>query len=164
VKIREIVAADLQAVWELNQSMVPAVGSVDIERMASLVELSEHAVLVESSDAKPAIDGFSLVFAPGSSYDSVNYLWFAAKYPTAHYLDRVAFRKSAQGQGFGSELYRDIEQRLIQSGVSELGLEVNVDPPNVQSLGFHKRHGYVEVGQQRTPYGTTVSMQLKKLA
>jgi len=160
VKIREIVAADLQAVWELNQSMVPAVGSVDIERMASLIDLSEYALVVESSEA---IDGFSLVFAPGSSYDSVNYLWFATNYPTAHYLDRVAFRQSAQGQGFGSELYRDIEQRLVQSGVAELGLEVNVEPPNVQSLGFHKRHGYVEVGQQRTPYETTVSMQLKKL-
>jgi len=40
-------------------------------------------------------------------------------------------------------------------------LEVNADPPNEGSLRFHARLGFVEVGQQDTPYGIRVSMQMR---
>ena len=45
--------------------------------------------------------------------------------------------------------------------VDHLALEVNADPPNEGSLRFHARLGFVEVGQQDTPYGIRVSMQMR---
>jgi predicted GNAT superfamily acetyltransferase len=49
-------------------------------------------------------------------------------------------------------------------GVDHLALEVNVDPPNAGSLRFHERLGFVEVGQQDTPYGIRVSMQVRRVS
>ena len=43
-------------------------------------------------------------------------------------------------------------------------LEVNLRPRNDGSLRFHQRLGFVEVGQQETPYGARVSMLAKDLA
>jgi predicted GNAT superfamily acetyltransferase len=157
--IRAIGPADLEEIWELNQANVPMVGSVDQGRMQYLVDACQYALLVEES----SLDGFSLVFGPGSSYDSVNYQWFSDKRPGAYYLDRVAFRSGAQRQGLGTALYQHIEKLLVNDGAQELALEVNVDPPNLSSLRFHEHHGFVEVGQQQTPYGTTVSLQIKTL-
>ncbi len=41
-------------------------------------------------------------------------------------------------------------------------LEVNVDPPNLGSLAFHERRGYVEVGRLGDP-GHVVGLMAKEL-
>jgi predicted GNAT superfamily acetyltransferase len=41
-------------------------------------------------------------------------------------------------------------------------LEVNLDPPNEPSLAFHRRRGFVEVGQD-TATGHRVSLMTKEL-
>ena len=93
------------------------------------------------------VAGFCVVLAKGSSYDSVNYVWFMERYDDVLYLDRVAFDAAAQGQGLGSALYNEVDRRLAGQALG-LTLEVNVDPPNEPSLAFHRKHGYVEVGRQ----------------
>jgi predicted GNAT superfamily acetyltransferase len=62
----------------------------------------------------------------------------------------------------GRLLYDEVD-RLMRDvpGVDRLALEVNVDPPNEPSLRFHTRLGFTEVGQQDTPYGIRVSMQMR---
>jgi uncharacterized protein len=42
-------------------------------------------------------------------------------------------------------------------------LEVNVDPPNLGSLAFHERRGYVEVGRLGEP-GHVVGLMAKELS
>ena len=159
VLIRPIEPVDLDRILEINEANVPEVGGVDPDRMAYLVEQSPIALAVE---LESVIAGFCLVLAPDSAYDSVNYRWFTERYDDFMYLDRVAFVATAQGRGLGTKLYAEVDRLMVERGTgSHLALEVNVDPPNEPSLAFHSRRGFVEVGQQDTPYGIRVSMQMR---
>jgi hypothetical protein len=159
VVIRPIEQADLGRILEINEANVPEVGSVDRDRMSYLVAESPIAMAV---DLDGDTVGFCLVMPSNSAYDSVNYRWFTARYEEFMYLDRVAFDVEAQGRGLGTLLYAEVERLMVERGVSRLALEVNVDPPNEPSLAFHARRGFVEVGQQDTPYGIRVSMQMRQ--
>ncbi len=156
VTIRDMAPADLERVLEINEANVPEVGPLDADRLQFLVDESAFSLVVEADNA---IAGFCVVLGQASSYDSVNYLWFMEHYDDVHYLDRVAFDASAQGQGLGSLLYGDVDRRLAKLGVG-LTLEVNIDPPNEPSLAFHRKHGYVEVGRQMSK-GIEVSLMHK---
>lgn len=145
--LRPIVSSDLDRVAEINAANVPEVGDVDRDRLEFLVGESAIALAAEVDDE---VVGFCLVLPPGSSYDSLNYRWFAARYPTAMYLDRVAFDDSVVGRGFGTAMYAEVE-RLIERDHGDadgLALEVNVDPPNEPSLRFHRKLGFTAVGRQ----------------
>jgi predicted GNAT superfamily acetyltransferase len=159
--IRPIAPADMARVLDLNEANVPAVGSLDTERLAAIVSESPIALVVEVDHV---IVGFCLVLGSGADYDSVNYRWFAERYDDHMYLDRVAFDAAFQGRGLGTLVYAEVE-RLLGSfdGVKRLTLEINFEPPNEQSLAFHSRRGFVEVGQQDTPYGIRVSMQMTRM-
>jgi predicted GNAT superfamily acetyltransferase len=159
--IREIRADDHAVLHAINEANVPEVGSVDPERLTSLVELSAIRLAVEIAGHSV---GFCLVLPLGTRYDSVNYRWFDDRYDDVMYLDRVAFDARFQRRGLGTLLYDDVERRVAEAGAAGLALEVNVDPPNPPSLAFHGRRGYDEVGRQDTPYGIVVSMMRKELA
>lgn len=157
--VRPVSPSDLPRLLEINQANVPAVGSVDLDRLTFLVAESPIALAVEL-DAEPV--GFCLVLAADSNYDSVNYRWFTQRYDRFMYLDRVAFDPAARNRGLGTLLYGEVDRLLRQrADVDHLALEVNLDPPNEGSLRFHARLGFDEVGQQDTPYGIRVSMQMR---
>ena len=159
VVIRSIEPVDLDRILQINQANVPEVGSIDADRMAYLVGESPVAPAVAVGGV---IVGFCLVMPPDIAYDSVNYRWFTERYDDFMYLDRVAFDAAAQGRGLGTLLYAEVDRRMVEQGdASSLALEVNVDPPNEPSLVFHARRGFVEVGQQDTPYGIRVSMLMR---
>ena len=157
--IRPIAASDLPRILEINEANVPEVGSVDAARMEFIVGESPIALATELGGA---VVGFCLVLGAASSYDSVNYRWFTQRHDRFMYLDRVAFDPAARGQGLGTALYGEVDRRMRDHpDVDHLALEVNADPPNEGSLRFHARLGFVEVGQQDTPYGIRVSMQMR---
>jgi predicted GNAT superfamily acetyltransferase len=159
--VRPIEAGDLPRILEINEANVPEVGSLDEDRLTFLVAESEVGLAVEEAGR---LVGFCLVLGPHSSYESVNYRWFADRYDDVAYLDRVAFDRAAQGRGLGTLLYDELDRRLRNGGRrGPLALEINVDPPNERSLRFHRRHGFEEVGRQDTPYGIRVSMQTRPI-
>ncbi len=159
--IRPMDAVDLPVVLAINEANVPEVGAIDRARLDFLVAESELSLVVESAGS---IAGFCIVLGPGSTYDSVNYRWFMERYDDAMYLDRVAFQEAFRGKGLGTALYERVHEFVRSSaGMNRWTLEVNVDPPNVPSLGFHAARGFVEVGRQPTPYGITVSMMERTL-
>ena len=159
VVIRPIEPVDLDRILEINEANVPEVGSVDSARMAFLLGASPIAVAVELDRA---IVGFCLVMPSTAPYDSVNFGWFTERFDDFMYLDRVAFDADSQGRGFGTLLYAEVDRLMVEmGGAGHLALEVNVDPPNEASLAFHARRGFTEVGQQDTPYGIRVSMQMR---
>jgi predicted GNAT superfamily acetyltransferase len=154
--IRAMTAADFDAVLVINEANVPEVSSIDLDRLAFLVDESQFALVVEVDGR---IAGFCLVLGPGSSYTSVNYRWFMDRFDDAMYLDRVAFEEAFRGRGLGTALYTEVHDRVTaMDGMNRWTLEVNADPPNVPSLAFHAARGFVEVGRQHTPYGITVSL------
>ena len=159
VVIRSIEPTDLDGILLINEANVPEVGSVDADRMAFIVAESPIALV---ADIGGDVVGFCLVLAGGSTYDSVNYRWFTERYDAFMYLDRVAVDSSARKRGVGSALYAEVDRRMATIGAADhLALEVNAIPPNEVSLAFHARLGFTEVGQQDTPYGIRVSMQMR---
>ncbi|WP_040495527.1 GNAT family N-acetyltransferase [Ilumatobacter nonamiensis] len=162
VVFRPIVLADLDRLEEINAANVPEVGDVDRDRMTFLIDESSIAI---AADVDGEVVGFCLVLPPGSTYDSLNYRWFAERHPEAMYLDRVAFDASVVGRGYGTALYGEVERIIARdhADADGLALEVNVDPPNEPSLGFHRKLGFVPVGRQRAK-GIEVEMMHKSFS
>lgn len=156
--MRAATDADLAAVLELNQACVPEVGDLTEITLQALTSEADAVVVAHARDGRFA--GFYVTFGPGAAYGSVNYRWFADRYDSFVYLDRVAIGAGFRRQGLGSQMYRHVEAHATARWFT---LEVNVDPPNDASLAFHAALGFEEAGRQRTPYGTTVSLMVRDL-
>jgi predicted GNAT superfamily acetyltransferase len=101
---------------------------------------------------------------PNCDYDSVNFHWFKKRYDDFIYVDRIAVDTSAQGRGVGQALYANVEKNFLGK-TPTITCEVNIQPPNPQSYGFHQKIGFREVGQQDTKGGAIrVAMLIKELA
>lgn len=161
--LREYRAADLPTIHAINEAAYPAVGTETIEDLGHIADESLIALVAEVDDA---IAGFCLVLAPGADYDSMNYRWFSERYDDFVYLDRVALVPAVHRRGIGRAMYAEVERLAAERRPSahDFTLEVNLRPRNDQSLAFHARLGFVEVGQQETDYGALVSLMAKPLS
>jgi predicted GNAT superfamily acetyltransferase len=158
-RIRDFVANDLDAVWEMNEAAVDAVSSVSREQMSALVSMSRDVLVVEDG---AELVGFCNTFDTGAGYNSVNYRWFSERYDAFVYLDRIVVADSHRNRGLGARLYEEVERRMIATGGPYLlTCEVNFDPPNEGSLRFHRRIGFGAVGHQESKPGLVVEMLAK---
>lgn len=153
---------DLAVVHAINQAQVPAVGT---ELIDDLGHIGDESLIALVAELDGEIAGFCFVLAPGADYDSINYLWFSERYDDFVYLDRVAISPDFQRRGLGRSMYAEVERLAAERRpmATDFTLEVNLEPRNDQSLAFHAELGFVEVGQQRTNYGTLVSLMAKRL-
>ena len=89
--------------------------------------------------------GIVICLLPRTEYGSLNYAWFNKNYKNFLYVDRVAVTTNSRNQKIGSLLY---EKVIAHAQKLELPVaaEVSLKPPNPDSIRFHKRHGFVEVG------------------
>ena len=147
LETRTIEDADLDDVLELNQAHVPAVGSLDRDRLAQLVAQAETAVIAEE---RSALAGFVIALPPGVDYTSPNYRWFSDRYEDFVYVDRVAVSSEHQRAGVGQLLYDQVE---ACTDAPLFCCEVNLRPRNDASLRFHERRGFEPVGEQDTDGG-----------
>jgi predicted GNAT superfamily acetyltransferase len=149
--LRPMTAADHHAVLDLNERHVELLSPLDEARLSALRDVAENASVI---DADGAFAGFVITFAAGSAYDGENFAWFSERYEEFCYLDRVVIHEDFRRRGLGSAVYDELE---TSCGRPLFALEVNLDPPNVASLAFHRARGYTEVGQ-RLSGGHRVSM------
>lgn len=154
--IRELVPSDLEPVLALNQSQVPAVGSLDETKLRRLVDMASVALVAEVDGD---LAGFVIALPPGVDYGSENYRWFADRYPNFVYVDRIAVSPRAQGRGVGGALYDAVE---ASTTTPFFLCEVNIRPRNEVSLGFHERRGFRSVGEQDTEGGAKRVVLLEK--
>ena len=158
--IEPATGADLSAVLAINQACVPHVSSIPLEELRDLARQACHFTVVRA-DGK--VVGFMLALGPGQHYESLNYRWFSEHYGNFVYVDRIAFASGFRGAGLGRKLYDHLE-REYKGRVPVITCEVNLLPPNPDSLAFHKRLGFEEVGQQDTEGGRKrVSLLAKQL-
>lgn len=158
MSFREIVAADLARVLELNNAAVPAVSSLTADELARLVEMAAVTVV---ADVDGEVAGFAVGFEPGALYQSENYRYFADRLDDFHYLDRIVVDPAYFRRGIGSGLYDEIERR---AAAPVLVCEVNVRPRNDGSLAFHEVRGFRQVDTQDTDGGKkTVALLRKEL-
>ena len=160
--LRAYQPTDLETIHRINQAAVPAVGTETLDDLGLIAGQSTIALVAEIDGT---IGGFCLVLAPGAAYDSVNYLWFSERSDDFVYLDRVAIGPEYQGHGVGRSMYAEVERlaRERHPDATQFTLEVNLRPRNDQSLAFHAKLGFEEVGQQETDYGALVSLMSKSL-
>ncbi len=154
MEIRPLEAHDLDAILALNQAALDAVGPLDAERLAWLVDLAARALV---ADDNGVIAGFVITVAAGTPYESINYRWFEERFDEHTYLDRVVIAAEYRRTGLGSRLYEAIEA----GATGPVTLEVYAVPPNADSLAFHAARGYVEVGQVPQANGKIAAMFAK---
>ena len=156
--LRPITPADHRQVLAWNDHHVDLLSPLDGDRLATLLGWTDLGCMIRHDDRDV---GFVLTFAAGTAYDSENYLWFSASYPSFYYLDRVVVDPSVRRVGVATRVYDAIEARA-RAVAPVMCLEVNLEPPNEPSLTFHRRRGYAEVGQVGVA-GHRVSLLAKDL-
>jgi predicted GNAT superfamily acetyltransferase len=158
--IRDVAGEDLDAVLSLNQSEVPHVGSVDLEKMRWYAANASYFRVATSGENLAA---YLVGFRPGTAYMSPNYLWFCGRYDDFAYVDRVAVADFARRSGIATRLYADFAES-VPDHVAYMTCEVNIRPSNEASMDFHRRLGFEQVGSLVAETGAKeVAMLLKKL-
>lgn len=150
IRLREANVEDYAEILRLNTDAVPDVNLID---NATLQHLHDQAAafMVAEDKLSATIAGFLLVMTDGAAYDSLNYQYFTANYTNFAYVDRIVVSPDHQRKGIGKLFY----QYLFHfAGDRPATCEVNVEPPNEQSMAFHKQLGFASVGEQATEGGT----------
>jgi len=157
---RNIEIADLARVLEINNANTPGVSKLTLSELEMDLSNSLHALAIDNELGE--VCAFCITFAPDSPDAGSNHQWFAERYESFVYLDRIAIDSNDQNRGLGALLYQSIEQHMLNSAEhSLLCCEVNLEPPNPGSLRFHHRIGFTEVGQHSPQQGYLVSLLLK---
>ncbi|MFC0678446.1 GNAT family N-acetyltransferase [Lysobacter korlensis] len=144
--------ADLPRIVELNDAASPAVPVTAPSDMEALLELSSLALVVVGPD--DVVHGFVVAVDPGSDYASENYRFFEDRGTPHVYVDRIVVDGAARGSGVGRRLYDAVFDRARSTGRDEVTCEVNLEPPNPDSLAFHERLGFARVAEQSTKGGS----------
>jgi hypothetical protein len=140
LNIADLDTPDGSALLALNNAHAVELSWLEPARLAHLVAQAFLARRVGVADA------LLLTFDQDADYDSPNFLWFRARYPTFVYVDRVVVADSARGRGLAKALYDDLFAAAKAAGHERIVCEVNSDPPNPASDAFHAALGFVPVG------------------
>lgn len=152
IVIRDATLDDLDAIALLNRGALPAVSDVDERALWRLMGESS-STLVAEDEAVGGVVAFLIALGPRADYDSPNYRFFADRYPSFRYIDRVVVEPAHVRRGIGAGLYDALETAARQDAVEVLTAEVNLRPPNAGSLAFHAARGFAAVGEQDTEAG-----------
>jgi len=151
---RPIEPSDLAFAWALNQREVPRLGATSFEEFTRLVRISRVATFALVG-GDPA--GFLLGMTAEADYASPNFLWFRARYPRFVYVDRIAVWASHRRLGVGAGLYDAAIRHATAERLPVVCCEVNLEPPNPDSLAFHEALGFQRAGEQDA-HGKRVAM------
>lgn len=130
----------LAPVLELNRRHENELSPLTDARLARLVNAAYFARVCGHADA------FIIAFDQTSDYDSPNFLWFRDRYARFAYVDRIAVADRARGRGLARRLYSALFEQAAADGHGIIACEVNLDPPNPASDGFHAAFGFRAVG------------------
>jgi predicted GNAT superfamily acetyltransferase len=155
VIIRDATERDEEFILALNAASTPAVAEMTLQDYRDIAGWA-HRVLVAELDGAPC--GFLVLIRPGSAYRSTNYAWFEAKFDHHLYIDRIAVSDAAKGRGVGRAFYDEASRIAAKNGDQRLTCEVNVVPPNPQSMAFHIRLGFRHLLDRPWRDGKVVAM------
>lgn len=158
MSVRGLARADWPTVLALNEASVRELAPLDEARLEYILELALIGLVVEQDGEVAA---FAIAVPPGTSYDSANYRWFAERYERFLYLDRIVVGAAHRRRGLGALLYDAMERAAQPFG--RMVCDVNVQPRNDASLGFHAARGYEDVGRLAHGDVKTVALMCKEL-
>lgn len=141
--ITDLSVLDSRSIWEINEQGLPGTGKVSEDEIIKLMEYSSFSIGAYDNDN---LLGFVICLPPATEYGSLNYAWFNNRYDRFLYVDRIAVSSDSRNQKIGSKLYQAVIDESVAQGVP-IAAEVNLRPPNLDSIRFHERHGFTEVGE-----------------
>lgn len=139
VELRPLSPSDHARAVLLNNDAVPAVNPHDEASFAELIDQADRAWVFDDDGTLAAM---LVTFAPGAAYGSRNYGWLSERYDDFRYVDRIIVAPSHKRMGLGASLYAALEEQATAVGAARLLCEVNVEPPNPQSVAFHEDRGW----------------------
>ena len=143
MEIRDLRVLDSRSIWEINEQGLPGTGKVSKNEIIELLGFSSFSIGAYDNDN---LLGFVICLPPATEYGSLNYAWFNQRYDRFLYVDRIAVSSDSRNQKIGSKLYQAVIDESEAQGVP-ITAEVNLRPPNLDSIRFHERHGFTEVGE-----------------
>jgi hypothetical protein len=159
--IRSAEVSDFERILKLNEEFVCYLNEMTADQLNvyhSYAELN----LVAEIDGK--VEAFVLVFRENTDYDYVTYLLYKERYEKFLYVDRIVVSAKCQGLGIASMLYDKIIEHARNTGISFVTAEVDSDPPNPVSLGFHEKFGFKNMGSVAAPGSNKfVSLQVAQI-
>jgi len=141
MQIRDITAADAPALLALNNEAAEAVNELTADALASL--------LARAFAARMTVDGqaFLIAFDHATPPQGPNHAWFTARESYFAYIDRVVVAPTSRGKGAARALYEDLTKIAKAELTDLLVCEVNLDPPNPESMAFHAKLGFGACGE-----------------
>jgi hypothetical protein len=156
-QLRTVAESDFEAILKLNEAEVQQTSPMDLARLHSLVGMSAYCKVVTVQEHVAA---FLIALREGAPYVNDNYSWFATRFPSFLYVDRIVVDSQFAGRGIGSKLYTSLFAFARTEGIGRIVCEYNVNPPNPASRRFHDKFGFIELGTQWVANGTKqVSLQ-----
>ena len=143
-RIENATKDDLEFILSLNEDSIPAVSSSNLQMMKHFLSICDYFKVCNVND-EPI--GFLTALLPAKDYNSDHYQWFNDKYESFIYVDRIIFKKSYQNQGYGTLFYDDLINSIKNKSL-DIACEINTKPYNKQSIRFHKKYGFKEVGRK----------------
>lgn len=160
ITFRDATEEDAQAICALNDAVVAVTSPMDTDRFKYLLDLSNPCIAAEKAGE---VIGFVLAMQIGAGYENDNFNWFAARLNNFVYIDRIVIGAAGQRQGLGVKLYDAVAEAARAQGCLVMCAEMDLDPPNEESLAFHAKSGFVPLGTRAYDTGKVVSMQIKGL-
>ena len=148
-KIEPVLQSDLDFILSLNQKSIPAVSSSNIEQLAYFLNISPYFKSIKIRDQ---IAGFLVGLMPGENYSSENYIWVNKNQHSFIYVDRIIIKEEFRNMGIGSFFYDHLVKNFSKK-IKSIICEVNVRPMNTQSMNFHLKYGFSEIGRKNTENG-----------
>ena len=142
MELHELQNKDIPSIWLINQEGLPGTGKISEKEIADLLSISELAL---GAYEENELVGFVLCLPPKTRYGSLNYAWFNERYEEFLYVDRIAVSENHRNCKIGTKLYKEVISHAEQNNCP-IAAEVSLKPPNPDSLRFHERNGFNEIG------------------
>jgi uncharacterized protein len=162
LSVRPLVLSDGLGVLRINSDGHPGVARLDDAELRRLCTLPNHHLVAE--DTNSLLVGYILAFDREAAYDGEEFRKFRLITPTPYvYIDQVAVANESKGLGVGRALYGALEAIARREDAQALCCEVNIVPPNQESMAFHKALGFRRKESLTTLDGREVELLLKEL-
>jgi predicted GNAT superfamily acetyltransferase len=151
--IRFAHAGDAPAILAINAASQPHVARLDAAELARLLALASVFLVVESPD----VIAYLIAMRSTDDYDGEEFTHFKAGAAEPFlYIDQIAIAPPSRGRGLGRALYAHAKEWCREHDIVTLCCEVNLEPPNPDSLIFHERIGFRRSGEMHTRDGRRV--------
>lgn len=160
--LRPLTAADHAALLRLNAENWPAVAPIGARDLPWL--LAGASVQQVAVDAHGHVVGYLLAFARASTYDDTEIAELRRLIAEPFlYICQVALARAHRGRGIGRAFYAAVAEVARAQGARFLCCDVNLDPPNPESLAFHARLGFRQLATGTAGNGFAIAYLVQAL-